>query len=45
MTEPNEKKFLQETAFEEDYNPDKEKEEARKRRKLRENYPQWRSDS
>ena len=39
------KKFLQETSFEEDYDADKSAKDIEKRRKLREKYPQWRSDS
>ena len=45
MTEPKDKKFLQETAFEEDYNPEKDKLETKRRQKLRDKYPQWSSDS
>lgn len=44
MTEQK-RKFLQETRFEDDYDADKTTEEIENRRKLREKYPQWRSDS
>ena len=39
------RKFLQETNFDEDYDSDKAKKEAKKRRELRDKYSQWESDS
>ena len=44
MTDEN-RKFLQETNFDEDYNSDKAKKEAKKRQELRDKYSQWESDS
>ena len=39
------RKFLQETNFDEDYDSDKAKKEAKKRQELRDKYSQWESDS
>jgi len=44
MTDEN-RKFLQETNFDEDYDSEKAEREAKKRRELRDKYSEWVSDS